>query len=521
MAKLTATKILDKYKTAEGIKTTVDTRYKEVFKLVMPDRDNYNKPDDDKTFDSNRDEVYSSAGINSGMSFVNRLQAELTPIKGYWIEFKTNQYEENKDKKDKELAKVAELCNFYKNKSNFDQESGSCYSDLLAGTCCLLTQRGNPSMPFIFEAITIKDVCVLKGVGGEVGYTFRKFKMKREMLPYSWPELSDMDVNATEEDEDAEIYECVQKDYEFDLFRYYVVDKKNEKIIVYREAPVNSFTILRWYNAPGEMYGRGVGLQALPDLKTLNLMTKYSLRTSAFRMPTFTVTQDGIFDPDEFILEPGAMNPVETNDVRNPSIAPLQVNTNPGADNFDEEKFEMRVKRTMLDNPLPENVKPGITAYEIAERTQQSNMNIASVFGRLENEWLIPIVKNMIYYLEYFGIIEEGFLDLIEKGSVRIVINTPLMKMQQQSQLMNVVSVAQTLLAFDPSGRTAQAAFKLAETANYLLDMGGVPEKLQNSVDEFNQSLNNMARAEAAAQQASVDQSTQAQMAIDDNKKEQ
>ena len=520
MSKLTAEQILTKYKAAFSIKTTVDTRYKEVFELVMPDRDNYNKPDNDTTFDSNRENVYTSAGINSSTTFVNRIQADLTPIKGDWIEFQSNQYDEDKAEKDKEHAKVAALCNFYKNKSNFDQEAGSSYADLVAGTCCMLTQKGKVANPFIFEAITIKDICVSKGVGNEVGYTFRKFKMKREMLPYSWPELRDMKIDAISQNEDAEIYECTQKDYEIGLYRYYVVDDKTKNIIVYREAPINNFTVLRWYNAPGEMYGRGVGLQALPDLKTLNKMTQYSLRTSAFNLPTFTVTQDGIFDPDEFILEPGAMNPVESNDVRNPSIAALPVNTNQAANNFDEEKFEMRVKRTMLDNPLPDNVRPGITATEIMERTQASNVNISSIFGRLENEWLIPLVKNMVYYLEQFGIIKEGYLDMIENGDVRIVINTPLMKMQQQGQLMNVVQMGAVMLQFDPTGRMANAAFKVPQVANYLMDKGGVPDNLQNSPEEMTANLAQMDADAQAAADDELEKQTDAKMAVDTNKKE-
>ena len=151
--KLTAQQILDKYKVAESIKTTVDTRYKEVFKYVMPDRDNYNQPDNDGTFDNNRVDVYTSVGINAGNTFVNRIQAELTPIKGDWVEFETNRYEENKSEKDKELTKVAELVNFYKNKSNYDQESGSAYSDLIAGTCSMLCQKGTVSNPSRFSRL--------------------------------------------------------------------------------------------------------------------------------------------------------------------------------------------------------------------------------------------------------------------------------------------------------------------------------------------------------------------------------
>ena len=181
-----AKSIIRRYDQAYSKKTTVDTRYKEVFKYIIPDRDGYNKPESDQTFDNNRHEVYSSVGVNAGMSFVNRIQSMLTPIKGDFIELKVPDGTDNKDEQDRALEEVANVCNTLKNKSNFDQEIGAFYSDLIAGTACLLVQKGDVNKPLVFRSIPIKDVSILEGVGGEVSDVFRCFKMRRELLKHQW-----------------------------------------------------------------------------------------------------------------------------------------------------------------------------------------------------------------------------------------------------------------------------------------------------------------------------------------------
>jgi len=516
-----AKQLLKRYSTAESKKSLVDTRYKEVFEYIMPDRNGYDKDTKNPGFDNERSNVYSSVGINAGVSFVNRIQSMLTPIKAEFIELKVGDGEKDKEQLDLQLEEVAIALNLLKNKSNFDQEMGAFYSDLIAGTACLLILKGDVSRPAIFRAIPVKDICILEGVGGEVSDVFRKFSMRRELLKYQWVELEDQQLSADKAEEEATIIECTHYDYEKKMWKYYVIDEKENKIIVERDQETNPFIVLRWYSAPGEMYGRGVGLQALPDIKTLNLMTQYSLRSAAFNLPTFLAEQDGILDPDEFILEPGAINPVASTASNNPSVIPLQVNTGMDITKFNMDVLESRIKKTMLDNVLPDEVRPGITAHEIAERTQQQNINVSSIFGRLENDLLVPLTLNLIWIAKEFGYIKPDFnTDLILSGEVQVIINTPLMKQQMQQQVASSVSALNILAQFDPTGQVIQSAIKMPGYVNWLLDKMGFPAEFNNSPKEMEQAL--IAQAQAQAQQAQAEQAAQVegQMAVDTNKAE-
>jgi hypothetical protein len=488
----------------------------------MPDRDTYNYDNDQAdNFQKKRSDIYTSVGINAGMAFVNKIQAELTPIKGNFLSLKVNDHAEGKEEKDKELEKVASLANLYKNVSNFDQVISEFYGDLIAGTACLLVQKGTPKDPIIFSAIPIKDVSILEGVRGEIGYTFRQFAMPRENLRFQWAELADMDVGEGEEDKEVTIIECVYKDYETGNYYYYVVDKDREKILVTRESKINNFIVLRWYKGAGELYGRGVGLQALNDVESLNKMTEYDLRASAFALPTFLVQQDATLDPNDFILEPGALNPVPSTATNNPSVIPLAVNTGANITKMDMQVLEMRIKKTMLDNVLPDTVQPGVTATEIVERQEQQKVNISSVFGRLENEFLVPLTINIISILQEFGIVDPEFeLDAIDGLNYRVEINTPLSKFQQQGELRGVAGAASIFQQFDPTGQTLAAAFKTPELIAYVNERMGVPTHVSNNAKEIEQKAaqNAQAQQKGANEQANAD--AERQMAVDTNKED-
>lgn len=518
-----AKKLLEKYAKACSKKSKVDTKYREVFKYIMPDRDTYNYPDkssNSDNFDSKRATLFSSVSEQAGMSFVNKIQAMLTPIKGNWIELKANDLAQNKEDLDAELEKIASLCNQYKNCSNFDRVVSEFYGDLIAGTCCLLVQKNTPKNPLIFTAVPIKNISILEGVHSEVAYVFRKFEIRKELLPFQWVELRDMPIGEDGEKE-IEIIECVEKDYESNLYRYYVIDKTKEKELLNREYKTNPFIVLRWFKGAGELYGRGVGMQALNDAITLNKMTEYDLRSAAYKLPTYLAQQDATFDPDDFVLEPGALNFVPSTATNNPSVMALPVSNAIDSTKLDMEVLEARIKKIMLDTTIPDKMIAGITATEIIERADAMKLNISSVFGRLENEFLIPLVKNIINILQEFDIISKEFdLDLLDGLGYRIEINTPLLKQQKSEGLRGVVNTAAILAQFDPTGQLLNSAFKVKELLPFVMDNGGVPSNLYNSSEEFEQNIVQQSQAQANAQQQQANADTQRQMAIDTNKAE-
>lgn len=491
--KLRAKQIIQRYSRAFSKKGNWDNRYEEVFKYIMPERDNfYHDNNPKKNYsqgESKRPHLYTSTGEQAGDVFVNRIQSILTPIGKDWVGLQVSSNFPDSDERNRELDAMADLINSHKSASNFDAVISEFYYDLIAGTACLLVTEGTYNNPLNFKVIPINELCIDEGVDGKVDYVWRKFSLSREVAKYQWAELNDMEVSEEDREKEKEItlLECTYKDYEKDIYFYVVIDVEKEKIIVEREYKTNPFIVLRWTKCSGEVYGRGLGMKALNDVKSLNKITEYSLRALAFSIPTLLAQQDASFDADDFDLTPGALNVVPSTATSNPSVMPLQINPSHDITAYNVDLLKQEIKKTMLDNQVPPDANVR-TATEIIQRVQDHNINISSVFGRLIMEFLVPIIKRMIEVLKSFKYIREDFeVEMIDGYSMKIKIQTPLATQQSQGEVMNIVNAASMLASFDPTGQVLGKVMKLDTLLPYLLETMGVPNRFINSDEEIKQ----------------------------------
>ena len=206
--KLTASEVSKRYNAAYTIKSSWDTEYREIFEYTMPARDGYDKAVAgeriDGQFQDRRENLYSSIGEQSANDFVNTMQEVLAPPMSNWIALEAGmRFEEDKrGEVNDELSKITAHANEYKNNSTFDMAfSEFCY-DLFAGTACMLVLPGTPKKPLLFKAIQIREYCIEEGANGEVRGVFRKYDMKRELVPTQWPELKGMVVAEAQKEND-------------------------------------------------------------------------------------------------------------------------------------------------------------------------------------------------------------------------------------------------------------------------------------------------------------------------------
>lgn len=200
------------------------------FEYMMPARDM------DKTQGEDvHDHIYSSIGEQVADRFVDRVQNILTPVTVDWIKleagyFMKQQSQDNVIDINKELDKIAEICNVFKNTSNFDVVMTEFYYDLIAGTACLLLLEGTQENPLRFISVPVKELAIAEGIFGEVGEVYRKFKMKSELIKRQWPS-----AKFEEKDDkkgDLDLVESTYYDYDEKIWRYTVILKDGEKILV-------------------------------------------------------------------------------------------------------------------------------------------------------------------------------------------------------------------------------------------------------------------------------------------------
>jgi hypothetical protein len=154
----------------------------------------------------------------------------------------------------------------------------------------------------------------------------------------------------------------------------------------------NPIIVCRWSKLSNEVYGRGPGMKALPDIKMLNAMSKTLLQALQLNIAP------PLQAPDTGVLLPIKLRPYSTNIYRSGSrdrIEPLITNVQP----VKEESLLVvreRVRNHFYSNQLqlPEK-HPQMTATEVMQRTEEKLRILGPILGRQHHEFLQPFVERI------------------------------------------------------------------------------------------------------------------------------
>ena len=511
--KKTPEELIKKQCQAEDEHSRFRNMYDPVFRYGMPGR--YNAiSQTDTNGQVNREDLYSDVLEQSCDEFVQRFQALVCPVNTNWIDFEAGYMfqkdNQNTDEVNKQLAQVANILNVFKATSNYDTAFTEASYDLIPGTACISLLEGTQDNPFKFSAIPFVDLYMVEGVFGNVDTYFRKMKIKNCLVKQQWHDAK-FEYEDKKDDEEAELLEATYYDYDIKKWHYCVIDVKNHKFIIERMYKCSPFIDLRWAKCAGETYGRGPGLKVIHDFKTLNRITEYSLRALAFTIPIFLASQDNGFDPNKFVLSPGAIVPVPTNATNNPTIVPLEVNPMPDLRNYHAEQLEMNIKRAMFASTIPNDPARELTATEVARRVQELDNSLNNSFGRLL-EFMYRLTQRMIEVAQKFGYIEPDLdVESFNGYGFKVKVNTQLANQQSKQEVADMLQSMQVMAQFDPNMQYTSKVLNMNEMIPYVLDKMGVPNKFIRTSEEIEQlqmqEAEAMQQAQANAVQMDVDAS--------------
>jgi hypothetical protein len=513
-----AEELIKRYGRAMEKRDRFASLYKQVYNYIMPDR--YTQIEDKAEGQKNRLDLYTSVPEQAGDVFVQRIQELLTPINDPWIAFEAG-YAYTVGGNDptavnQELEKIANICNVFKDCSNFDSGITSFYYDLIAGTAYLFIREGETAdNPLIFKTIPFKEVVIEEGPDGLPDHYYREFKIKNELVKKTWAD-AEFDFQEEKAQEECELLECTYK--EEGVWKYELIHKTENKVIVERVFKQCPFICLRWTKSSGEIYGRGPGLKCLSDVRTLNKLKEYSLRALGFTIPVFTASMDGGYDVDNFVFAPGAINPVPSNMTNNPTIQQLAVSQQPDLEQYNATQLEMNIKRCMFDTTIPDDPSQ-MTATEVNRRVAELAKQLNNSFGRLMNEFLYPLVKRIVEILQRFGHIDPQLdVNNFNGFGYKVKINTQLANQQKSQRLEQIMSFLSVGQAMDPTMQFISKVVKLDELAVEVAKLSGVPASLINTADDIKAQQQAEQQAMAAQQQQAMVDQVQMSNAIEKGK---
>lgn len=290
--------------------------------------------------------------------------------------------------------------------------------DLSVGTGAIMPVKGTASDPVAFVAIPFDELAIATDAIGRINFISWKQSLAFEQIKAAFPDGifdDEFTRRATQSPYD-------ETELRQDFFRqpdgrwkFAAYCERSTAFIVtdiYRSQPI---AVPRYYRVPGEAYGRGPVLLALPSIKTLNKAQELALKSAAIQMlGIWGYRAGGTFNPDTVRVGPGEFWPMQsTGGILGPDVSRID----PASGRIDVARMVIGnlrddIKAALYDTRLPERQgATPLSASEIVGRLRQKAEVHIGAFGRLVREIMPVVVPRVCEILHDFGYLNRMPLD--------------------------------------------------------------------------------------------------------------
>lgn len=371
------------------------------------------------------------------------------------------------------LERAGEVLQSHFDRSNFAMEAHQCYLDLaVAGTASLLFEEEAPGRgsAFRFTAVPLFEAALEEGPGGALDVTWRRSELTPAQLRHRFPDAPTPEASGEEGERKVGVVERVAPGR--DGYAYHaVLDRTDGAVVVasgtFERSPFVNF---RWLKAPGESYGRSPVMQALPDIKTANKVVELVLKNASIAVTgIWQADDDGVLNPATVRLVPGTIIPKA---VGSDGLKPLEA---PGRFDVSQlvlEDLRARIRHALLADRLGQVENPRMTATEVLERSAEMARVLGATYGRLQSEFLSPLVERGLSILRRRGEIPDIRID---GRLVELRYSSPLAEIEAQDEVRKTLLWLQSAASLGPEGA---AAVDAAAAARWMGRRLGVPAAL-------------------------------------------
>lgn len=363
--------------------------------------------------------LFDSTAIQANHDLASAINATLTNTATRWVKFKYTDPALHEDEEANMWIQSAEE-KFHQalSASNFANEVAKGYKSFTGlGTMLLMHEEkdlddSGQFSGFNFKAFHLAEVAFSENILGRVDTIYRKFKLTARQAESRWGnKLPEAITESLREDPEKEFnfYHCIfpRSDKEIKINEVGRAAPKHRpyaSIYIYKDGSSSSqgseiveeggyyefpCHVARWETMPGEVYGRGPGHIALPDVRTLNKAKELGLHAIAKAInPPILAEQRSVLSALD--LRPGQVSVVKNIE----GIREMVTQTR-----FDVTQFAVEDLRNSIRNIffldklfLPDRTEIGeMTAFETARRVEELQRVLGPTLGRLDSELLDPI----------------------------------------------------------------------------------------------------------------------------------
>ena len=488
-----AEKLIAGYRKAQGIRQPWESIFDDCFKYAMPGRKRFAAQNPAQTDGTT---IFDETAVVGVQEFASRLQQGLIPNFSRWASFVAGSSvpPESVKEVDEALDEVTDYVFEVIADSNFGTEAFESLLDLSVSCGALEIFEGDAVKPVCFNAVPLVELCLEDGVDGHIAKIYRDRTYSLEGLQTKYGTAAKIDAELTEllQKGPQPFVEIVCRDYmsyNEEAWHKYVVHVASSKVIwskYYKGTGSAPIIVFRWSKIAGETWGRGPLFNALPAIKTCNLVVEMILENAQMAVAgIWTMDDDGTLNVDNIELVPGTIIPYEQGMTGLRSVTP--------ASKFDVAQLvltDMRanIKRALYNEMLGNPEKTPMSATEVAERMADLARSIGSAFGRLMSEFVTRVLQRVVYILRKKGLID---MPAVNGKDIQVRAESPLSQAQNHQDILAVDRLAEFVgQRFGP--QLANLFLKGEDIAAYVSKKLNVPEKFVRSQAEMQQAVQMM-----------------------------
>lgn len=434
-----------------------DALYQDAYDFVLPNRN----PGGNGKAKSPVDMIFDMTGPNSAMHCAGEIQRQMFPISTPFVLetgtlLRARLQAAEVKRLDREFSMLANFTYPFMKTGDFDTSVHEMCTDLTLGTGFLLPLKG-PTInePLRFVCVPQGECALAEDAWGRVNFvSWKRTNLGREAVVEAWPKgaFSDEFRRLAREKPYEEI--TVYQDF-FRLpdgrWRFVAYLEKDGDFIVSEIYQTQPIAAVRFYRWPGEAYGRGPVLFALPTIKTANKAQEIALKASAIQMlGIWGYRAGGTFNPDTVRLGPGEMWPMQsTGGVLGPDVTRLD----PATGNLNVARMvignqQQMIREALLDTRIFDDGGTPRSASEIAATVRQNAGVHIGAYGRLNREAIAVIVPRVMEILAEWRLLPYAmqFNELL----VSMYINSPMAAALKADALQATTNYYQLAAAIDP-----------------------------------------------------------------------
>lgn len=455
-----AKQILARHEQLRSERCPYESNWQDIVELVRPGTSDFHKgfsPSQTRT-----EKIYDGTAPQALGELASGLHSHLTSAAERWFACEVEEMNEleNEPEALMWLDDVADIIyEHYSNPiTNLNSALNECYMDIGAFGMCVLNQEWSSNTGHLnFRAFPLADCWIDENADGKVDTLHRETEMtKRQMIQMfgeeNLPQKIREDTNSPVTKKWCVVH-AVYPRIERKLGNYTAKNKRfascwvaKEYCHTLKESGYNSFPyhVPRWSTLAGEVYGRGPGIGALPDIRMLNRMEYTIIRAAQKAVdPPIQVPNDG-FMPN-IKANPGAIWLHEPGAERAEALD-FKANIPIGLELSEQRRDAIRAAFFAPFLKLKDK-KAEQTAYEIQEIVDEQLRFMEPMFGRLQSEMLGPQIARSYELLNENGRIPVE-PEVLSGRRLKVVYISPAARAQKSRKALGVRKFFEGIVPF-------------------------------------------------------------------------